>query len=51
MSVYIGSTIGSAVSSFQGDIAEIIMYATPLSDPDIVIINKYLVNKYGITPW
>lgn len=47
-SLYIGSDyVPTAGSAFQGEIAEIIMYATPLSDTDIATINAYLVNKYG----
>jgi len=45
--LHIGNSSNST-ATFQGDIAEIILFAEPLSEDNTRLVNRYLMNKYGI---
>ena len=45
----IGATAGTAAWFFNGDIAEIIMYDSALSDTDRASVETYLMQKWAIT--
>ncbi len=38
----------TALNGYAGDICEIIIYPTGLSDGDIALVESYLMNKYGL---
>lgn len=46
-SLYIGGS-PSGTSNFYGEIAEVIVFATPLDDTNYGYVNAYLCNKYGL---
>jgi hypothetical protein len=46
----IGARVGSSVSSyFQGDIGELAVYNKSISDADVLRLNRYMGNKWGVT--
>jgi hypothetical protein len=47
--LYIGGTGTSYHEPWQGDLAELIVYARILSDQERMQVEDYLAKKYGIT--
>lgn len=50
--VFAPTEIGSSASfgAFNGDVAEVLVYARSLSQADLQTVEQYLNNKYAITP-
>ena len=47
--LYIGGTGTSYHEPWQGDLAEFIVYARTLTDPERMQVEDYLAKKYGVT--
>ncbi|MSP62187.1 MAG: hypothetical protein EXR72_18015 [Myxococcales bacterium] len=45
---YAGAALGSTYSQFTGDIAEILIYTSALSDADRILIEQYLKKRYAL---